>query len=199
MNINNKNKWFGRSGAFKRKKKILVNEIINNQQRRRPITSITRRNNENTVSISEKQIAEKDICEPLTVDRIDNTNNENQMGDIICEQHESNDELNNKAIGIIDEDEINNDSNVVFNKTKFQSALAQWAVDNNVTHIQLRGLLRIWNKHVPLPPLPSDPRTILETPKNITIKNDYWHRGLICALISMLKKINHMYRITYCH
>lgn len=126
MNINNKNKRFGRSGAFKRKKKILVNEIINNQQRRRPIT---RKNYEGTVSISEKQISEKDICEPLTVDRIDNTNNddENQMGEIICEQHESNDELNDKAIGIIDEDEIDNDSNVVLNKTKFQCALAQWA------------------------------------------------------------------------
>lgn len=63
-----------------------------------------------------------------------------------------------------------------------------WLSGLNVTHTQLRGVLRIWNKHVPLPPLPSDPRTILETPKNITIKNDYWHRGLKCALFSMLKK-----------
>lgn len=50
-----------------------------------------------------------------------------------------------------------------FNINEFQTTLASWAITNKIKHDQLKGLLKIWN--VPLPTLPADPRTILETPR----------------------------------
>lgn len=61
-------------------------------------------------------------------------------------------------------------------------------MDNEINHEQLRGLLKIWDEHVPLPALPLDPRTVLETPRTIVIKNNnYWHRGLRNGILKMLQ------------
>lgn len=76
-----------------------------------------------------------------------------------------------------------------FNKIQFRSRLANWALANRINHEQLRGLLKIWNECVPLAALPNDPRTILETPRKVIIKNNnYWHRGLKGSLQKMLEK-----------
>lgn len=70
--------------------------------------------------------------------------------------------------------------------------MATWSASIEIKHDQLRGLLKIWNEYVPLPELPVDPRTILQTPTNVRIKNNYWHRGLRNALQYMLQNCSNM-------
>lgn len=70
----------------------------------------------------------------------------------------------------------------VFNKSEFLAELRHWALQYDVNHKQLGGLLKIWNKSIPLQPLPVDARTILQTPRQVEVQNNYWHYGLRKAL-----------------
>lgn len=72
----------------------------------------------------------------------------------------------------------------------FKQDLVQWCLGSKVNHEQLKGLLSIWNKHVPLSPLPSDPRTLLKTPRNVeTFEANYWHYGLKKQLLDILSRM----------
>lgn len=167
-----KNKKFGRSGCFKRKQKRLVEEIV-----------------KKNVSV-ESEIQ----CARLISFQIENV----EMNE--CRDDENTD---NNTMIIDNEADRGNDKcnkderNFPFDKVKFQSALAMWAVNNNIKHEQLRGLLKIWNEHVPLSALPVDPRTILETPRSVVIKdNNYWYRGIKCVLHEMLQKTHSINMLT---
>lgn len=82
-----------------------------------------------------------------------------------------------------------------FDKDTFQSELVCWAIKNEVNNVQFKGLLDIWNKNVPLPKLPTDPRTLLRTPRMVKIFEDpenenekYWygvHKNLMKILSSV--------------
>jgi len=81
---------------------------------------------------------------------------------------------------------------VTFIADMFLIEVRRWALSSNLNHEQLRGFLSIWNKHVPLENLPSDPRTVLRTPRQIELKNEnYWHHGLRRAL-SVLEKVQNL-------
>lgn len=185
-------KKFGRSGGFKKRQKKLVKEIV----KKYPIAA-----RRDTIPVHEDVVidqignivgiaCENQIIESHNCGNIDN----------ICEQHDSidnNPDPNNISASDTESPiEINilkevksKERDFVFNKIKFQSVLAVWAVENDIKHDQLRGLLKIWNEYVPLPALPIDPRTILETPQNVVIKdNNYWHRGLNSDLMQFLQK-----------
>lgn len=87
-------------------------------------------------------------------------------------------------------------SSTKFDEEKFISELTCWAIKNRVNNVQLKGLLEIWNKNVPLPHLPKDPRTLLQTPRIMDIfenpnekKEQYWYYGLQKSLLMNLKNV----------
>lgn len=71
---------------------------------------------------------------------------------------------------------------------QFQGDLKLWALTHDINHEQLKGLLQLWNSKVPLQSLPQDPRTVLNTPRHVEIKNRYWHFGLR-KVLDVLKHI----------
>lgn len=182
-----KNKKFGRSGGFKKKQKILVNEIF---KKPAPVK-------QNTISVEEDVVFDQIENVNVLCERNSDPDGQDKVPDAESPAEIPDPESPSKIpvtespvkINILDEDK-RNERDFVFDKNKFQSVLAGWAVDNGIKHDQLRGLLKIWNDYVPLPAIPIDPRTLLETPRNIIIKeNNYWHRGLKNALQKMLGKI----------
>lgn len=87
----------------------------------------------------------------------------------------------------------NSDSDISYNFNQseeyFQNVLSAWAIQFNIAHNALSGLLEILRKHIPLSILPKDPRTLLKTPRNTNIvqmgSGEYFHYGLlnVCKLI----------------
>lgn len=74
-------------------------------------------------------------------------------------------------------------------KGKFRENIRKWAIEKNIAHTALRDLSKIINEFIPNT-LPSDPRTILGTPRQITLKitdgGEYWHNGIITPLQKIL-------------
>jgi hypothetical protein len=75
--------------------------------------------------------------------------------------------------------------------------LCEWAVQNNITHSALGSLLKILKPYHTS--LPIDPRTLLKTPQNYTIKQilgvngqmgQYYHFGIVAG-------INHLMSLGY--
>lgn len=168
----------GRSGAFRRKRNALVKQIIKPYQV--PNVSVyknTVQSEDNAIVCNGTETTSAIVSEAESV-------NVAEVEIVNVAEAESFIETN---IDNSNENEIKS-RNFPFDQTKFKSALASWAVDNGIKHCHLRGLLRIWNQYVPLPALPIDPRTFLETPRNISINENYWHRGLKSALQMMLGK-----------
>lgn len=87
-------------------------------------------------------------------------------------------------------DEESDDKTSEFNYDRFAQELSQWALKNNIKHEHLKGLLKIWNDLVPLKSLPSDPRTLLQTPREVALGHEnYWHHGLRKCLSNRLRNI----------
>ena len=65
---------------------------------------------------------------------------------------------------------------------RFRNDLKQWAINKNISLEALKELLAVVNQRLP-GVLPVDPRTLLQTKRNIIIKKieggEYWHKGLI--------------------
>lgn len=74
-------------------------------------------------------------------------------------------------------------------KEKFRENIRKWAIEKNIAHTALRDLSKIINEFIPST-LPDDPRTILGTPRQITLKiidgGEYWHNGIIINLQKIL-------------
>lgn len=205
MNRTNKNKKrFGRSGGFKKEQKKIVEEIVKKSLRSdSSIVRVIEKSsiqetlvqqfesdaivaiNEESQQISNSYSAEDDTSVPSDDDSSENYAEQNSNENIVSEAESvilinvPNDEKSH-------ENEIKS-RDFPFDKIKFHSVLAAWAVSNRIKHDQLRELMKLWNQYVPLPELPIDPRTLLETPRSIVIKENYWHRGLKKALQSILK------------
>lgn len=64
----------------------------------------------------------------------------------------------------------------------FRNNLKRWAINKNISLEALKQLLAVVNQRFP-GVLPVDPRTLLQTKRNIVIKKidggEYWHKGLI--------------------
>jgi len=56
------------------------------------------------------------------------------------------------------------------NLQSFQQNLAFWSVQENIKHTSLLKLLAIVKNHSCFQDIPSDPRTLLTTPKQIILK-----------------------------
>lgn len=56
------------------------------------------------------------------------------------------------------------------NDLSFSFELAQWSLRNNISHVALKQLLNTQNCYTTYN-LPSDPRTLLKTPRNIVLKS----------------------------
>lgn len=71
-----------------------------------------------------------------------------------------------------------------------------WALKNNINHSALKELIQIVNARLGNPTvLPKDPRTLLQTPRNVSIVhlgNDeyYWHNGMQFCLKNAFSKLS---------
>ncbi|XP_071580030.1 uncharacterized protein [Temnothorax nylanderi] len=84
-------------------------------------------------------------------------------------------------------DEIDNQN--LENYDKFKTDLCYWYINDRVSHKTLANLLVILRKHTGLP-FPKDPRTLLNTPRNIEcipVEMQYYHFGFEKALKKMLR------------
>lgn len=76
---------------------------------------------------------------------------------------------------------------------QFRDAIRAWRIENNISHTALKSLATLINTISPNL-LPVDPRTLMNTPRQIDTINvnpgQYWHNGLIIPLETILKKID---------
>lgn len=91
---------------------------------------------------------------------------------------------NEKALGNRNFQEVHSNSNI-------NEQLCQWSIKNNISHSALHGLLNILKPH--FSSLPSDPRTLLSTPRSIIPKRviapgQYHHLGLEKCLRYLVQK-----------
>lgn len=153
---------------------------------------VNKQNNDNTTAIDDKTETNCDESfQPETIETdktlINNTINEDEASSCDDDSDEYNDESMSEIV-----DPNHENENVSFDQNVFINDLVCWAIKNNVNHVQLKGLLNVWNEHVPLPPLPMDPRTLLSTPRVLNfISNEnaaagqYWHYGLQKSIIQL--------------
>lgn len=100
-----------------------------------------------------------------------------------------------------DENESNFNGDPAENQTdyseireKFYQKLSEWAHSCHPTQHQIRQLLKVCNETLPFE-IPRDPRTVMGTPRSVTIINfdgsdgQYWHHGLNDALHRVLKNV----------
>lgn len=71
--------------------------------------------------------------------------------------------------------------------------MQSWATSFKINHSALKALFNIWNTRIPNI-LPKDPRTLLKTPKQISLTSmqngQYWHNGLFDHLKSILENFS---------
>lgn len=85
-----------------------------------------------------------------------------------------------------DEDICFNDNSSEDMANEFRYKLKEWAIKNQPTQNQLKGLLSVINSTLPFK-VPADPRTLLFTPSHVDIiclasEEQYWHHGLKLSL-----------------
>lgn len=100
-----------------------------------------------------------------------------------------------------DEEENNKESENVHDfqqiQQNFHRKLSEWCLNCNPTQHQIRQLLVACNETLPFE-LPHDPRTIMKTPRSVTIiqfsggDGQYWHHGLIDSLQRVLQKLRNL-------
>lgn len=88
-------------------------------------------------------------------------------------------------------DESDDSSDLLTKNIELRDKLKDWSIRNNIPQRALKELLLIFNETFGSTiSLPMDPRTILETPQEVNIKNieggEYWHHGIIEQLTKIL-------------
>lgn len=75
----------------------------------------------------------------------------------------------------------------------FNELLATWATKERISHTSLRSLLKVLKTHPCHIDLPNDPRTLLNTPRSMQIKEinfgHYWHYGLKKGIVNILNNL----------
>lgn len=95
-----------------------------------------------------------------------------------------------------DDDESNKDDDIS-RKQMFQHSLRKWDLKFRINHVPLKELLKIFNdfcgeNHF----LPVDPRTLLQTERNVIPVEaligggEYWHNGLEKCLTNVFRNLN---------
>ncbi|XP_049703545.2 uncharacterized protein LOC110377675 [Helicoverpa armigera] len=84
---------------------------------------------------------------------------------------------------------------------QFSEKLRAWSIEKNITQTAIKDLLLILNDRFGMI-LPKDPRTLLQTPKNILIKKldddgEYWHNGISEPLKCILRKFSNLPNTIY--
>lgn len=96
-------------------------------------------------------------------------------------------------------DDEDNSSEYIKN-LHFNEKLRARAIEKNITQTAMKDLLLILNDRFGTI-LPKDPRTLLQTPKNILIKKlddgEYWHNGISEPLKCILRKLSNLPNIIY--
>ncbi|XP_047519001.1 uncharacterized protein LOC125058905 [Pieris napi] len=76
--------------------------------------------------------------------------------------------------------------------SNFKNDIRIWAIEKNISQAAFKDLILILNKRF-VNILPSDPRTILQTPTQICLKSfdggEYWHNGIIIPLTKILHNL----------
>lgn len=82
------------------------------------------------------------------------------------------------------------------NENSFRNKITTWAVAEQITHKSLNKLLQILKTHSCHSDLPSDSRTLLNTPRTTVIKEVYpgyyWHNSLESGILEFLKYKDHL-------
>lgn len=74
------------------------------------------------------------------------------------------------SINVSQFQEVQPISNFESDQVSFKKKLAEWAVNNGISHTSLRDLLSILKTHSCFHDLPIDSRTLLNTPRSVNIK-----------------------------
>lgn len=86
------------------------------------------------------------------------------------------------------------------NETSFRTKITTWAVTEQITHKSLNKLLQILKTHSCHSDLPSDCRSLLNTPRTTVIKEVYpgyyWHNSLENGIQDFLKYKGHLIKET---
>lgn len=95
--------------------------------------------------------------------------------------------------GDASEDDISDKE--ITKKAELRGNFVKWALENNITHNALKGIINIINDYTGKPLLPKDPRTILKTPRDVHIteigeNQYYWHNGLQYCLENLLCNVS---------
>lgn len=189
--MDRKRKCFQESGGFKKKRKEYLRKFIN-QNIRQDCSEQEMVRQEIAPSDSEQIIFEQIVDESSETDA-QNDPDVQEIAPLVSEQGDFGQTVNRPSEIDTQESVRANGISIDFDIKQFQGCLAAWAVTNRVKHDQLRGLLKLWNESVPLPNLPADPRTVLETPRFITLQNNnYWHYGLEKMLLKVLQQIENV-------
>lgn len=127
--------------------------------------------------------------------------------DVISDVIEENNDVSTWDVELSDNDNVNADDDHYNEHGKpefstdlpemtddFRYKIKEWAINFQPTQTQLRGLLAACNSVLPFK-LPSDPRTIMETPTTVNIislglNEQYWHHGLRVALTSCFQEMD---------
>ena len=94
----------------------------------------------------------------------------------------------------VEPDAVPSDS-VTSENASSQSLLRDWAINHQISHSALKGLLKILKSQYD-PQLPSDPRTLCETPTNLSYQTkkisggEYFHFGITNSITEFLKTIS---------
>lgn len=133
----NRIKKFGRSGGFRRKQEKLVKKIVKTHfapiqhntipivvHHDVPLNEIANIDGGNQVQVIESH--HDDVVNPDPYSAFDDPSSSSDTENVI--------EVN------IENKEKNKDRNFSFNKNKFESMLANWTVENDIKHDQLRGI-----------------------------------------------------------
>lgn len=78
---------------------------------------------------------------------------------------------------------------------ELRKSMTSWALEHNINHTALKVIIEIINNRLGNEVLPKDPRTFMQTPRNVTIEhleNDefYWHNGIKHCLEYLFSRVS---------
>ena len=114
----------------------------------------------------------------------DDDNDASFMNDYVASAYSTHDESGVSADNTSDSDSDLDEINLA-------DELAEWAIQYNISHTALKGLLQLLRKRYP--DLPKDPRTVLQTCTVVAAQNvaggSYYHFGIHNCLVNILDDI----------
>lgn len=139
------------------------------------------------------------ICDN-SINEIEPTSSQHEW--LSCNEEGSVHQINQTELQFIHEEYASDDSCTVNEEKQctehmknlmFREEIRKWAVEKNITQAAVKDLAVILNKRFP-DILPNDPRTILNTPRQVHIKSigqgEYWHNGVIETLKNVVSNTN---------